>query len=84
MKYWRESRATPANDAPYVRSEIDDSRVVDGCLPLLRRAQWDGKNRHIGISERWNEDPSHAMLDRALDDHFDLDDHPARKTTFPT
>jgi L-galactose dehydrogenase len=47
--------------------------VVDGCLPLLQRAQRDGKIRHIGISELWNEDLSHAMLEQALDDdYFDV------------
>lgn len=51
----------------------DYTRVVDGCLPLLQRAQRDGKIRHIGVSELWNEDLSHAMLGRALDDeHFDV------------
>jgi L-galactose dehydrogenase len=51
----------------------DYDRVVDGCLPLLQRAQREGKIRSVGISELWNEDLSHAMLDRALEDgYFDV------------
>jgi L-galactose dehydrogenase len=51
----------------------DYERVVDGCLPLVQHAQREGKIRHIGISELWNEDLSHTMLDRALDDDcFDV------------
>lgn len=51
----------------------DYDRVIDGCLPVLERAQRDGKIRFIGVTERWNDDLPHAMLDRALDDdHFDV------------
>lgn len=47
--------------------------LVQECLPLLQRAQRSGKIRHIGVTEFWNLDLSHSMLDRALDDgHFDV------------
>lgn len=50
----------------------DYRRVVDGCLEALQRARSDGKIRHIGITELWNDDLSHDMLQAALDeDHFD-------------
>lgn len=57
----------------HVVTPADSERVVDECLPLLQRAQREGKIRHAGISELWNEDLSHSMLDRALDDdYFDV------------
>lgn len=47
--------------------------VIQDCLPLLQRAQRDGKIRCIGATEFWNEDLTHAALDRALDDDlFDV------------
>ena len=51
----------------------DYSRVIDGCLAPMQRARRDGKIRHIGVSEFWNQDMSHRMLRTALeDDHFDV------------
>lgn len=51
----------------------DYSRVIDECLAPLQRAQRDGKIRHIGVSEFWNQDLSHRTLQLALDeDHFDV------------
>ena len=49
------------------------THCVDELLPELRRAKEAGKIRFIGITERFGNDTSHAMLDRALpDDHFDV------------
>lgn len=51
----------------------DYDRIIDGCLPVLQRAQRAGKILHIGVTEFWNQDLPHAMLDRALDDgQFDV------------
>jgi L-galactose dehydrogenase len=46
---------------------------VDALLPTLHRARDAGKIRFVGITERFADDPAHAMLERAADDgHFDV------------
>lgn len=45
----------------YVREEL---------VPALQRLREQGKIRFPGITERFNADPAHAMLRRALDDDF--------------
>ncbi|MHA1987640.1 MAG: aldo/keto reductase [Promethearchaeota archaeon] len=46
-------------DYDYLYSEI---------VPALLELRDQGKIRHIGITERFNPDPNHAMLERALQD----------------
>ena len=51
----------------------DYARVIDGCLPPMERARREGKIRCIGVSEFWNQDLPHRMLQMALeDDYFDV------------
>lgn len=51
----------------------DYHRVIDACLEPLQRARDAGKIRYIGITELWNEDHRHEMLQMALqDDYFDV------------
>ena len=46
---------------------------VEVLLPELERQREAGKIRFLGITEYFNKDPSHQMLQRALqDDHFDV------------
>ncbi len=67
------------------------THCIDELLPELLRAKEAGKIRFVGITERFGNDTSHAMLDRALpDDHFDvimvghnLLNPSARRSVFP-
>lgn len=44
--------------------------LVERVLPALRELQRAGKIRHLGITERFNADPGHEMLDLALEDDY--------------
>jgi len=44
------------------------AEVVDRLLPVAKRLQEAGKVRFLGISEQFLKDPSHRMLESALDD----------------
>ena len=46
-------------DYPYLASEI---------VPEMLKLRDEGKLRFLGITERWNADPGHAMAQRALQD----------------
>ena len=67
------------------------AHCIDELLPELVRAREAGKIRFVGITERFGNDTSHAMLDRALpDDLFDvimvghnLLNPSARRSVFP-
>lgn len=69
------------NDYDYLLAEI---------VPVLQRLQAQGKIRHIGITEAWNSDPKHTMLQRALRDNvwdvmmvgFNLLNQSARERVF--
>ena len=51
-------------DYPYCRDEL---------VPVLLRLKEQGKIRYPGLTERFNSDPAHRMLDEALkDDFFDV------------
>jgi L-galactose dehydrogenase len=47
----------------------DYQRVLNEALPDLLRLKQEGKIRCIGISERFEVDPSHTMVRKALQDH---------------
>jgi aryl-alcohol dehydrogenase-like predicted oxidoreductase len=57
----------------------DYDYLVAEIAPTLQRLREQGKIRFIGITERFNRDPGHAMLQRAL-----RDDQSARDQVFPT
>jgi len=48
-------------------THADYDRLVERAYPGLVRAREAGKVRYLGITERFNADPGHAMLSRALD-----------------
>ncbi len=60
-------------------------------VPTLLRLRDAGTLRHLALSERWNADPGHAMLQRALQDDvwdvvmvgFNLLNQSARERVFP-
>lgn len=53
--------------------EEDYDNMVKNALPVLQDLKNEGKIRFIGITERFNPDPSHKMLQRALqDDYWDV------------
>ena len=70
-------------DYDYLLSEI---------VPTLQRLRDQGKIRFLGITERFNQDPGHAMLQRALQDDvwdvmmvgFNILNQSARERVFPT
>jgi aryl-alcohol dehydrogenase-like predicted oxidoreductase len=70
-------------DYDYLASEI---------VPTLRRLRDQGRIRFIGITEGFNRDPGHAMLQRALQDDvwdvmmvgFNMLNQSARDRVFPT
>jgi len=67
-------------------------RACSELVPALRRLQEAGKIRFLGITEAFGPDPSHLMLQRAIQDDcwdvmmvgFNLLNHSARETVFPT
>jgi aryl-alcohol dehydrogenase-like predicted oxidoreductase len=69
-------------DYGYLTSEV---------VPTLQRLREEGKTRFIGITERFNYDPGHAMLQRALQDDvwdvmmvgFNVLNQSARDRVFP-
>ncbi|RYZ10079.1 MAG: aldo/keto reductase [Myxococcales bacterium] len=49
------------------------SKVRDDCLPTLLEIKREGKVRHLGITEKFVDDPQHRMLEEALkDDLWDV------------
>ena len=47
--------------------------MVEEVMPTLQRLQQEGKFRFLGITEHYSTDPSHRMLQRALqDDYWDV------------
>jgi L-galactose dehydrogenase len=60
-------------------------------VPTMQRLREQGKLRYIAISEKWGDDPQHAMLQRALDDDvwdvmmvgFNILNQSARERVFP-
>lgn len=48
-------------------------RAVDTLVPVLERAKRQGKIRAVGVTELFERDPGHEMLQRAVrDEHFDV------------
>ena len=48
----------------------DYARVKEGIVPVLLRAQEEGKIRYLGITESPPNDPKHEMLVKAFEDEF--------------
>ena len=46
----------------------DYAYLVDDIYPVLQKARAQGKIRFVGVTEMFNEDKGHAMLQKALDD----------------
>ena len=69
----------------------DYRRVYDELVPGLLRCKEKGKIRCLGLTERFNADPSHKMLSRALQDEvwdvvmvgYNVLNQSARETLFP-
>jgi aryl-alcohol dehydrogenase-like predicted oxidoreductase len=69
----------------------DYEYLVSEIAPTLQRLRGQGKLRFIGITERFNRDPGHAMLQRALRDDvwdvmmvgFNILNQSARDRVFP-
>lgn len=72
-----------AEDYPYLAKDI---------YPILKRFQEQGKIRHIGITEMFNEDTDHQMLKMAVEDNrwdvlmvgFNILNQSARNNVFTT
>jgi aryl-alcohol dehydrogenase-like predicted oxidoreductase len=69
----------------------DYAYLVSEIVPTLQRLRQQGKIRFIGITERFNPDPQHTMLQRALQDEvwdvmmvgFNILNQSARERIFP-
>ncbi len=46
----------------------DYDYLLNNIIPILQNLRKDGTIRHIGITERWNADPDHKTLMRAVQD----------------
>jgi len=54
-------------------SPEDYDKTVDILLPVMQKAQKQGKIRYLGITEQFGSDTSHKMLKKAIaDDFFDV------------